>query len=137
MSRPKEFEKITGLRHVFAAGSYSFAGLLRMWQETAFRHEVLAFAMILALFVYVGAAPVQYAIASGLFLLLLSVEALNTAIEVLTDGVSPHYSEFARDAKDLGSFAVFCLLLVNGGYALMVIYPYLAPLLATWSWVSS
>ncbi len=132
MSRPKEFEKITGLRHVFAAASYSFAGLRRLWQEAAFRHEVLAFGVILALFFYVGAAPMQYAIASGLFLLLLAVEALNTAIEALTDGVSPHYSEFARDAKDLGSFAVFCLLLLNGGYALFVVYPYLASLFGSW-----
>jgi len=53
-----------------------------------------------------------------LMLLLFSIEALNTAIEEIVDRVSPEFSSAARNAKDLGSFAVFCLLMANGGFVL-------------------
>ena len=50
---------------------------------------------------------------SILFLLLLAIEALNTAIEVLTDLVSPEWSQQAKHAKDLGSLAVALLIGAN------------------------
>jgi diacylglycerol kinase (ATP) len=54
-------------------------------------------------------------------LILFAVEALNTAIEELVDRISPEISTVGRHAKDLGSFAVFCLLAVNGLFALYVV----------------
>ncbi|NCU20091.1 diacylglycerol kinase, partial [Candidatus Falkowbacteria bacterium] len=50
------------------------------------------------------------------------VEALNTAIECLVDQLSPDWAEFARDAKDLGSVAVACVIAAAAlwlGYALL------------------
>ena len=55
-------------------------------------------------------------------LLLIAVEALNTALEVLVDHLSPGWSAFAKDAKDLGSLAVACTigaLLLYTGVALV------------------
>jgi diacylglycerol kinase (ATP) len=46
-----------------------------------------------------------------LWLVLLAVELLNTAIEAVVDLVSPGYHPLAKQAKDFGSAAVFCLLL--------------------------
>jgi diacylglycerol kinase (ATP) len=43
-------------------------------------------------------------------LLLIAVEALNTALEVLVDHLSPGWSQFAKEAKDLGSLAVACVI---------------------------
>ena len=34
--------RITGLAHVVAAAGYSLGGLVRLWGETAFRHEIVA-----------------------------------------------------------------------------------------------
>ena len=65
------------------------------------------------LFALIGASPVHYLILTALFLVLLAVEALNTAIEEVVDHISRDYSSAARNAKDLGSFAVLCLLGVN------------------------
>jgi diacylglycerol kinase (ATP) len=56
-----------------------------------------------------------------LWLLLIATEALNTAIEVLVDHVSPNWSEAARDAKDLGSLAVMALLWANGVFVVYVL----------------
>lgn len=112
------FRKETGLRHLFAAARYSAQGLARLWKEAAFRHEVLALGAGLVLLGVIGAPFHHYLIFAGLMLLLFSVEALNTAIEEIVDRVSPEFSSAARNAKDLGSFAVFCLLIANGSFVL-------------------
>ncbi|WP_419462661.1 diacylglycerol kinase [Agrobacterium tumefaciens] len=120
-----EFRKLTGFEHFFAAARYSAGGAKRAWQEAAFRHEVLAFAVLLVIYFLLAAPLETYGIAIGLFLLTIAVEALNTAIEEIVDRISPEFSTTARDAKDLGSFAVFCLLSLNGlllGYSLWVKY---------------
>lgn len=112
------FRKEKGFRHLLAAARYSWQGLGRLWQETAFRHEVLAFSVGMALLFLVGAPFPHVLIFTVLMLLLFSVEALNTAVEELVDRISPEISSVGRHAKDLGSFAVFCLLLANGIFVL-------------------
>jgi diacylglycerol kinase (ATP) len=114
-------ERASGVRRIVAATRYSMQGLARLWQEEAFRHEVIAFAAGLVLFALVGAAAMDYFIFLILMLVLFAVEALNTAIEELVDRISPEISTVGRHAKDLGSFAVFCLLAVNGLFALYVV----------------
>lgn len=105
--------RITGLKHLIAATGYSLAGVKRLWAETAFRHEVLGLPVVCALF-WVMAAPLwAYGVFVILWLLLIAVEALNTAVEAIVDHVSPQWSEAARDAKDLGSLAVMALILAN------------------------
>jgi len=116
-SRPP---RITGLRHLFAATDYSIAGIRRLWAETAFRHEVLGLPSVCVLFWWVLAPLWAYGVFLILWLLLIAVEALNTAVEVIMDHVSPHWSEAARDAKDLGSLAVMALILANGVFVAYV-----------------
>ena len=112
-SKPKP-TKVKGFAHLFAAASYSGAGLRRLWSETAFRHEVLVSVALVVLFAYVGATLVEFSILIGVFLLLVAAEALNTAIECIVDHLTPDWAEFARNAKDLGSLAVMCVLLGGG-----------------------
>lgn len=113
--------KPTGLAHVLAATRYSLYGAQRLWREAAFRHELLAFAILAAVFA-VSAAPLwAYLGASVLLLITVAVESLNTAIEEITDHISPGYSEMAKHAKDMGSFAVCCLVLANGLWAAWVL----------------
>jgi diacylglycerol kinase (ATP) len=114
-------KKESGLRRIFLATRYSGQGMLRLWREQAFRHEVIAFAAGLLLFAAVGAGVGDYLVFLVLMLVLFAVEALNTAIEELVDRISPEISQVGRHAKDLGSFAVFCLLTANGLFALYVV----------------
>ncbi len=114
MSGP--IEKKNGLAHLFAAAAYSAFGFRRMLKETAFRHELLYGVFLLGLLVWAAVPMEKILVAAILLLVLFAVEALNTAIEELTDRVSPEISDAARNAKDLGSFAVFCLLVANAGY---------------------
>ena len=112
------FEKQTGIRHFFAAAGYSLGGLRRLLGEAAFRQEALAFAGGFVLLLLSGAQFVQLMLFTGLMLLLFAFEAINTAIEEIVDRVSPEYSLAAKHAKDLGSFACMCVILINGGYVL-------------------
>ncbi|HHI71092.1 MAG TPA: diacylglycerol kinase, partial [Rhodobacteraceae bacterium] len=116
-------------KHVFAAASYSIGGIKCLWKEAAFRQEVLLYLLVMAVFLLIGASVPEYLIATGLALLLVAIEALNTAIEELVDHISPDWSEFARNAKDLGSLAVMCLLIANGLYLAYVLWQHLMPVL--------
>lgn len=113
--------KKTGIGHFFAAAGYSAGGLRRLFGEAAFRHEVGAFALAIAVFALVGAEPLHYAAAILLFLLMMAFEAINTAIEEIVDRVSPEISDMAKHAKDLGSFACLCMILANAGWAAYVV----------------
>jgi diacylglycerol kinase (ATP) len=111
----------SGIAHFFAAAGYSRAGLQRLARESAFRQEValiLGLVMVLAVF---GASMAEVLGLLALGLLLVAVEALNTALEVLVDHLSPGWSQFAKDAKDLGSLAVACVIGVLLLYSLVVL----------------
>ena len=111
-----------GLAHFLAAAGYSIGGARRLWREAAFLQELLALAVLLAVFLAVGAAAGEVLGLLILGLLVLAVEALNTAIEELVDQLSPGWSEFAKHAKDMGSFAVMCALVATGLYAAWVVF---------------
>lgn len=114
--------KHTGVRHLFAAASYSLGGAKRLIGEAAFRHELIAFGIAMLAFVIAGATLFQYVAMAILFLLMMAFEAINTAIEEIVDRVSPEISEMGKHAKDLGSFACLCLIVANGVYAFYVVF---------------
>lgn len=114
--------KRSGLRHLIGAASYSLDGARRLAGEAAFRHEIAALAAAVCLFAAVGATPFQYLALAVLFLLMMAFEAVNTAIEEIVDRVSPEISPMGKHAKDLGSFAVSCLVLANAIYAGSVVF---------------
>ena len=111
--------KLTGVSHFFAAASYSLGGFRRLVKEAAFRQELLFFAVSLILLLAVGATIGELLITVVLFLGVFAVEALNTAIEEVIDRISPEVSAVGKHAKDLGSFAVLCML---GASSLFVLF---------------
>jgi diacylglycerol kinase (ATP) len=102
--------KETGFRHFLAAAGYSWAGFLRVLREAAFRQELGFFAVAMAALVLVGASAGEIVVAVLLFLGLFSIEAMNTAVEEVIDRISPEISIVGKHAKDLGSFAVTCMI---------------------------
>lgn len=114
-----------GLLHVVDATGYSLAGFRRLWQETAARLEIGAALIVVPAFVWRGAEVWHWLAALALLALVLSIEALNTAIEELIDRLSPEWSQMAKDAKDLGSLAVGLVQLVAGGFVVAVLAGFL------------
>lgn len=101
---------------------YSFAGFRYLFKaELAAKIEAFIFGLVLLVYVALQAPVEAYLISIVLFLLLLACEALNTAIEVIIDHISPEISKVGKRAKDLGSFAVVCTLSANAVYFIWVL----------------
>ncbi len=107
-----------GLAHIAGAFRYSMAGAWVLLREQAARLECILMVLASLVFVVLGASVAQFVVLFFLFMGVLCVEALNTAIELIVDRTSPEISDYGRNAKDIGSFAVFCVLVIFCGYAL-------------------
>jgi diacylglycerol kinase (ATP) len=59
--------------------------------------------------------------------MVLTAELLNTAIEYLTDFVSPEHNLIAGKVKDIASAAVFITALCSAIIGLIIFIPYLLP----------
>ena len=103
----------TGAAHFFAACRYSLSGLRYAWSESAFRQELLAGCLLLPAAWLLPFPFWQSLLLSLLWLLLLIIELLNSAIEAAVDLVSPQYHPLAKKAKDLGSAAVALCISAN------------------------
>lgn len=113
MAEPTKPARKAGIAHFFAAAGYSAAGMRRLWGESAFRQEALGMVVVPVLLWALGASLLHYLVFAGLALLVVALEALNTALECIVDHLTQDWAEFARDAKDLGSLAVLCGLLCH------------------------
>lgn len=101
-----------GPRQIARAMVWSFKGLRAAWQhEASFRLEVCLSVLLFPLGLWLGQGGVEKALLAGSLLLVLSAETLNSAIEAIVDKVSPEFHELAGRAKDLGSAAVFILMI--------------------------
>ena len=115
MTKPEErtsrHKDKAGLARIRRALFYSFAGLTSAFQkESAFRQE-LALAVVLVLIaVALPATLVQIALLINAVLLVLVAELLNSAVEATVDRISFDDHELAKQAKDIGSAAVFVSL---------------------------
>ncbi len=111
--------KRAGLSHLWAAAGYSAGGVTRLAREAAFRQEVVAGLGLLVAYSVMEVTVAVRLSAAVLFLLLIAMEAVNTAIEEIIDRISPEMSDTGKHAKDLGSLAVFCLISAN---SILLIY---------------
>lgn len=99
---------------VISASRYSYDGCkYLLYNEFAARVEVYAYFWMMVALILLKSPVVNLGIMTILFLILIALEALNTAIEVIIDRVSPEISPAGKRAKDLGSFAVFCAIIAN------------------------
>lgn len=110
-------------QQISGASRYSWDGFVYMARgEMAFRVQILFILIVLIIYLVFGAPAHAYIISLVLFFILIAFEALNTAIEVVVDEISPHISPMAKHAKDLGSLSVLLAYFANGLYALWVVY---------------
>jgi diacylglycerol kinase (ATP) len=90
---------------------WSIQGLATAFRvESSFRLEVYLMLVLAPLGLWLGGNPLERALLVGCLFLVLSAELLNSALEAVVDKVSPEFHEFAGRAKDMGSAAVFVLM---------------------------
>jgi diacylglycerol kinase (ATP) len=102
---------------IYNAFFYSLAGLKRGFRtEPAIRQEMLLLIPAVPLAFWLGRSFLESTLLIGVLLVLLAVELLNTAIEKLCDHVRPERHDDIKFIKDLGSAAVFCMLVLAGSF---------------------
>ena len=101
-----------GPGRILKATRWSLQGLRAAWlHESSFRLEVYLLVVLGPLALWLGNDGVERALLLGSCLLVLAVELLNSAIEAVIERYGPEHHELAGRAKDMGSAAVFVLMM--------------------------
>ncbi|MCY7354693.1 MAG: diacylglycerol kinase [Lysobacter sp.] len=97
---------------IFKAAIWSLQGLRAAWlHESSFRLEVYLFVILAPLGWWLGHDGIERVLLIGSMLLVLSIELLNSAVEAVIERYGDEHHEIAGRAKDMGSAAVFVLML--------------------------
>jgi diacylglycerol kinase (ATP) len=80
--------------------------------EQAFRQEIIALIVAIPVAFLISADTWRSVALIGVILLLMIVELLNTALEKLSDHVTPHHHDAIGRIKDMASAAVGLALLL-------------------------
>lgn len=103
-----------GILHVFYAIRYSLQGLVTgLRQSVAIKQEFLILLLLCFLGWYTGKEWFFTAFSVIMWLFVIVTELLNSAIEEALDLITHEYSTKVKAAKDMGSAAVFILIMVN------------------------
>lgn len=101
-----------GLSRISSAFKNSAFGLKNTFKnEEAFRQELLVTIILIPLAIYIGEDNIEKIFLITSLILLLLVELINTAIEVIVDRISYAKNELSKLAKDIGSGAVLIAFL--------------------------
>lgn len=106
-----EFKSKSGMKRVFSAFFYSMDGIKAAWRnEHAFRQELLLVVPGIIVALMLPLPPLHKLALVAVLLLVLIVELINSAIEAVVDRISFEHHPLSKNAKDLGSAAVFLSL---------------------------
>jgi diacylglycerol kinase (ATP) len=119
-----EKQKVNGtgvarLKRAITCSSAGFSAAFR--NEEAFRQELLLGLVLVPLACWLGNSGMERALLIGSLLLVLIVELLNTAVEVVVNRISTDRHELSGLAKDLGSAAVSMSLITVGAIWFLVL----------------
>ena len=97
---------------VMRAAKWSMLGLRAAWlHESSFRLEVCLFVVLGPLGWLLGANGVERALLIGSCLLVMAMELMNSSMEAVIERYGAEHHELAGRAKDMGSAAVFVLMM--------------------------
>ncbi|MEA3404756.1 MAG: diacylglycerol kinase [Pseudomonadota bacterium] len=100
-----------GLVRIVKAAGYSWQGITACYKnEAAFRQELLLLVILTPVAMWLSYNAVEFILLIGSVVLLLVVELLNTAVEMVVDRHGEEWHELSKLAKDMGSAAVFVMM---------------------------
>jgi diacylglycerol kinase (ATP) len=101
-----------GPGRVLKAAKWSIQGLAAAWlHESSFRLEVCLFVVLAPMGIWLGQTPVEQVLLVGVLILVLAAELLNSAVEAVIERFGNELHDLAGRAKDMGSAAVFVLMM--------------------------
>ena len=97
---------------ILKATQWSLQGLRAAWlHESSFRLEVYLFIILGPAGWLLGETGVERALLIGSCLLVMAMELMNSSMEAVIERYGAEHHELAGRAKDMGSAAVFVLML--------------------------
>jgi len=101
------------IRRVMRATIFSLQGLRWAWKyEQAIRQEMLIFIALIPIVLWLDVTPADRLMMLGSWSLVIIVELLNSAVEATVDRIGIEHHKLSGRAKDIGSAAVFCTILL-------------------------
>lgn len=117
-------QKHTGFKRLFYALGFSMQGLVAALRfETAFQQGFLLLIGGGTLSFFLEVSPVERLALIAVLLLVVMVEALNSAIECIVDRISSEHHLLSGRAKDYGSLAVLIAVLIAAATWLTILWP--------------
>ncbi|MEJ1334565.1 MAG: diacylglycerol kinase [Candidatus Sedimenticola sp. (ex Thyasira tokunagai)] len=114
-----------GLQRIINAYGYSLAGFKACYKhEEAFRQELYGLVVLIPLGLWLGESGIERALLVGSLLLIPLVELLNSAIEAVVDRFGGEMHELSGRAKDIGSAAVFLVIVLAVVVWVLVLWPH-------------
>lgn len=114
-SRSELYRLVRALRH-------SLHGYRAVWRdEIAFRVEFVIFIILVLPAWLLARSWTQFGLLLGAWLLVLTAELGNSAVEAAIDRIGPEKHDLSAKAKDAGSAMVLTVMLLAGLVWLMVI----------------
>lgn len=112
------------MNRFFKSFGYAFAGLIYAFKtQLNFKIHCLAAILVIVLGFYIKLSVAEWLWIACAITLVLVVELLNTAIEVLVDLVSPQQNQKAGVVKDIAAAAVLISALLSLIVALLIFVP--------------
>lgn len=126
-TQTSEFKSKSGIKRVIAAFFYSIEGFRTAWRgEHAFRQELLLVIPGVIVALLLPVSPLKKLALIAVLVMVLVIELLNSAIEAVVDRVSFERHPLSKNAKDLGSAAVFLTFSLAAATWAVIVVPLLA-----------
>jgi len=90
----------------FQSVKHAIRGIYYLLSERHFRFHLVATILVVGLGIYFDLSPVEWALITLTITVVMTTEAINTAIERCVDLASPEWHKLAKDAKDIAAGAV-------------------------------
>ncbi|MGN0902565.1 MAG: diacylglycerol kinase [Succinivibrio sp.] len=103
-----------GLVRIFNAYKYSMKGFKAgLENEAAIRQEMILSVILTIAAFFIADSSLKLVVLIAMPWLTVVVELLNSAVEAVVDRIGPEFHELSGRAKDLGSAAVFVMLILT------------------------
>jgi len=115
-------ESVGLLARLVRATRFSFSGLRAAFHsEQAFRMELLVLLLVIPAAWVLKSGGVERALLIGSWMLVIVVEIVNSAIEAIVDRIGKERHELSGRAKNLGSAAVFCAIVLTAAVWILIL----------------
>ncbi len=103
---------LRGPVQIWRALRWSLQGLAACWRyESSFRLECVLALVLAPLGWWLGQTPVERVLLISCLLAVIAMEVVNSALEAVADRFGNEHHELIGRAKDMGSAAVFVLMM--------------------------